>query len=177
MIASWKWGRLSEGEFTVSCDFTHTQSWRDIHRSFHTLFCDCDVVYTTDINNTDDRHVMTAYCYSCLSSAFRFSPFMDISVHISLDQPTEMFLVNTEKWRKRFGLGFVLLGCSRTRTVQLLPHKQIVLQTVLLPSKCFSFSLPEVPAADVITISCIYAKLHSVYWFITALCKCVTGLQ
>ncbi len=102
---------------------THTQSWRDIHRSFHTLLCDCGVVYTMDINNTpDDRHVMTAYCYSCLSSAFRFSPFMDISVHISLDQHTEMFLVNTEKWKKRFGMGFVLLGCSRTRTVQLLTH-------------------------------------------------------
>lgn len=168
-------------EFTISCDFTHTQSWRDIRRSFHTLFCDCDVVYTSDINNTlHDRHVMTAYCYSSLSSAFRFSPFMDISVHISLDQPAEMFLLNTEKWKKRFGLGFVVLGWSRTRTVQLLPHKQISLHTILLSSKCFSFSLPEEPTTDVVTISfffCIYAKRHSVYWFITALCKCVTGLQ
>lgn len=123
-----------------------TIAWRQHERIHHILerhsqkfphpflWLWCSLQYSTDINTTPhERQIMNAYCYSCLSSAFTFSPFMDITIHISLYQPAMMFLVNTEKWR--FGLGFVLLGCSRTRTVQLLPHKH----TILLPVNVLAF--------------------------------------
>lgn len=191
MIESWKWWRLTEGnirEFAISCDFTHTLSlsWRHIHRSFHTLFCACNVVCTTDINNTPhDRHIMTAYCYSCLSFAFRFSPFMDISVAYStyLTPSTHKDVPGKQRvMKERFGLGFLLLDCSKTRTSQLLPLKQIFFfffHTILLSSKCFSFSLPEDPTTDVITrpISFSFVYMQRVAVFTGSLLFCVSVLQ
>lgn len=131
---------------------------------------------------------MTAYCYSCLSFAFRFSPFMDKSVASStcLTPSTQKDVPSKQReMKKRFGLGFLLLECSKTRTSQLLPHKQIFFLLFsffihsCFPVNVLAYFMPEDPTTDVITrpMSFSFVYIRRVALFTGSWLFCVSVVQ